>query len=112
MAGGAKHLRTRAPVGQQCEQVEDADGAVAVEVRRAAGVAAPRGQQRKQIEDTDADVAIEVPGSRSGGAGSIKEVDRAGVDAVVVIPRGPNDGDVAADRDGEAESVFRRPVVR
>ena len=29
---------TRPPVGQQREQVEDADRAVAVEVRRAAGV--------------------------------------------------------------------------
>ncbi len=33
--------RARPPVGQQRQQVEDADGAVAVEVRRTAGVGAP-----------------------------------------------------------------------
>ncbi len=37
--------RTRPPVGQQRQQVEDADGAVVVEVRRAAGVGAPGGDR-------------------------------------------------------------------
>ncbi len=36
MAGGAKRLRARPPVGQQREQVEDADGAIVVEVGRSA----------------------------------------------------------------------------
>ena len=36
--------RTLTPVGEKCEQVEDADGAIAVEVRRAAGVGAAQPQ--------------------------------------------------------------------
>ena len=50
VAGGAKHLRARAPVGEQCEQVENADVTVVVEVGGMAGVGSPCGQQRKQIE--------------------------------------------------------------
>ena len=42
------------PVRQQRQQIEDADGAVAVEARRAAGVGVPPtpvGQQGQQVED-------------------------------------------------------------
>ncbi len=36
-----RRLRARAPVGEEFEQVEDADGAVAVEVGRSDGIGAP-----------------------------------------------------------------------
>ena len=63
-------LRARAPVGEQCEQVEDADGAVAVEVGRAGRLArAPRGQQQQEIEDVDPGAPGPSP-LRSAGAGT------------------------------------------
>ncbi len=74
--------RAPAPVGQQCEQVEDADGASPVEIPQA-----------------------------HSGADSIKEVCRAGVGTVVVVAVSPNDGGGAADRDGPAEPVKSRAVV-
>ncbi len=51
--------RTRPPVGQQRQHVEDADGAVTIEVGRPTGIAAPRREQRKQVEDADGAVAVE-----------------------------------------------------
>ena len=41
------------PNSPAASQVEDADGAVAVEVRRAAGVGAPGREKRQQVEDAD-----------------------------------------------------------
>src|SRR5690606_30243396 len=45
------------------------------------------------------------------GAHAAEDVGRASVDAVVVVPFGPDDGDVARDRDGDAEPVFGAPVT-
>ncbi len=73
---GSARLRTRPPVGEGGEEIGDADVAVAVEVPRALS-----------------------------GGGSIKEVCRAGVDTVVVVPDGPDGGSGVADRDPVAEEV-------
>ena len=53
-------LRTQPPVRQQCEQVEDADRAVIIEVGRVSGVWSPRREQRQQVEDADGGLALEV----------------------------------------------------
>ncbi len=90
----------RPPVGQQCQQVEDADGATAVHIGRAFALdwaVAPRSQHYQEIQDPDVAVAVEVCGARSGVAGSIKEVCRAGGVAVVVVSNGADHGYVAAD---------------
>ena len=84
--------KTRAPIGEQGEKVEDADVAITVEVRRARWVATPRRQQRQKIKDADAAILIEIGRARRI-AGSIKEVCRAGVVAVVVVSPGPDDCD-------------------
>ena len=54
--GPVTRLRTRPPVGEQGEEVGDADDAIAVEVGRAVGTFAPRGGQYDQI--TAANVAV------------------------------------------------------
>ncbi len=45
-------LGAGSPVGQQGEQIEDAHGAIVVEVRRVPRVGSPSRQQREQVEDT------------------------------------------------------------
>ena len=53
--------RTRAPVGEEGEEIGRADGTVAVEVGGAAFARAPTCQQREQIASANAAIAIHVP---------------------------------------------------
>ncbi len=54
-------LRAGAPVGQQVQEVGDADGTVAVEVGRAAGIRSPSGEQIQEVVDAYAAAPVEVP---------------------------------------------------
>ena len=106
-------LRTRPPDAQQEEQILHTNVAAAVEVGGAISLRRarpPDAQQDEQILHANVAAGVEIPRAHSGG-GSIKEVCRAGADAVVVVQVCPNDGDSLRDRHGTAEVVACRAVV-
>ena len=51
-------LLTRPPIGQQRQQVEDAHGAIAIEVGRPAGVGAPGGEEQDNIQGAEDVLAL------------------------------------------------------
>ncbi len=100
---------TRPPIRQQGEHVEDAAGAIAIEVA-AGGSSRPRTQQNREVRGFDLALAVEIPRVRRSAR--VEQIRRAGEVAVVVLPGGSGDGGGAGRRSyGKCRAIRGQPSL-
>ncbi len=81
-AVNTRRLRARAPVGQQLQEVGDADLVITVEVWRSEWIGAPRREEFQEVGDPHHSVVIEIPGA---------ERTLVGAEADAVVAQTPTD---------------------